>query len=367
MEWRNVRCPARRRLRRQVCLQIISCLFVFLAVQSTRAQGLSSQIPAAEYSALVDLYNDTSGDSWFTNSGWLDPSASNWVGVYVASGHVAQLYLPGNQLNGAIPDTLSNLSALIALDLRSNRLSSNIPGGFGSLTQLEYLFLGSNDLRGAIPDSLTNLSLLLDLDLDNNQLSGNIPNVTGAFDQLALMDLQGNQLTGPIPASLGNLSQLFILSLSGNQLSGSIPPNLANLSSLYELDLSANELTGVVPDFTNFNGLFINVESNDLDVATGSESLMNINKMIDNGITVYYLPQFGAAAAAMVLGPVARLPGGLVRVQAQGTPGATYTIQTSTDLVHWIVLSNFTLTTNTGQFVDSTNSPVKFYRTVAAP
>ena len=59
---------------------------------SSPAQALSydcmsqAEIPQAECTALVDLYNATAGDSWHDNTGWGTGLPSSWTGVVVESG-----------------------------------------------------------------------------------------------------------------------------------------------------------------------------------------------------------------------------------------------------------------------------------------
>ena len=149
---------------------------------------------------LVALYNATDGADWTDNTNWLsDGSLDDWYGVTTdAKGRVTTLDLSDNQLSGAIPGELGNLS------------------------NLERLYLSFNQLS-AIPKELGNLSSLRSLSVSSNQLSGAIPGELGNLSNLERLSLTGNELTGSIPAQLGNLSSLESLDLSDNQLSGAIP------------------------------------------------------------------------------------------------------------------------------------------------
>ena len=66
----------------------------------------------------------------------------------------------GNNLLGAIPTWLGNLTKLTTLSLGENNLSGAIPTELGNLTKLTYLALNNNQLTGAIPTQLGDLTNL---------------------------------------------------------------------------------------------------------------------------------------------------------------------------------------------------------------
>lgn len=149
--------------------------------------GMQQQIPAAEYNALLALYNATEGPAWTQRSGWLDAEAPQWFGVTVAgvqygpagqvsqTGHVVQLSLNHNGLNGSIPAQLSQLSKLVHLDLAGNTLPGSIPSGFGQLQSLERLYLYNSKLTGSLPTELGQLTQLITLHVADNRLTGSFP------------------------------------------------------------------------------------------------------------------------------------------------------------------------------------------------
>ena len=122
-----------------------------------------SEIPQSECEALTTLYNSTDGPNWTNDSDWLvTTTPCNWHGVTCYLGHVIQIDLTSNQLNGSIPPDLQNLSNLIYLYLRSNQLSGAIPPELGNLSNLLDLWLAANQLDGTIPTNLGNLSNIKD-------------------------------------------------------------------------------------------------------------------------------------------------------------------------------------------------------------
>jgi hypothetical protein len=61
------------------------------------------------------------------------------------------LNLSGNQLEGLIPASLSNISTLEQLDLAKNNLSGEIPQELSKLSELSVFDVSSNNLCGLIP------------------------------------------------------------------------------------------------------------------------------------------------------------------------------------------------------------------------
>ncbi|KAE8733887.1 putative Vicianin hydrolase [Hibiscus syriacus] len=128
---------------------------------------------------------------------------SSWIGVACNSdkSRVVGLHLPGMGFRGPIPpNTLSRLSALEVLSLRSNAISGSFTSDFVELKTLTTLYLQFNDLSGSLPD-LSLWNNLTIVDLSNNSLSGEIPDID--IPSLQQLDLSNNDLTGIIPKSLG--------------------------------------------------------------------------------------------------------------------------------------------------------------------
>ena len=184
-------------------------LFILLSVLTSLPQQTLAttdctqvtEIPSEECTALVRLYDATSGSNWTHNNGWKTTNTPcNWERVTCQNGHVTELNVYSNNLSGSLPPELDNLSSLKILDLYGNQLSGNIPPEIGNLTSLQKLNLVENQLSGSIPAEMGNLSTLQELRMDTNQLSGSIP------------------------SELGNLSNLRILRMPWNDLSGSLPP-----------------------------------------------------------------------------------------------------------------------------------------------
>ncbi|KAF7816733.1 putative inactive receptor kinase [Senna tora] len=149
---------------------------------------------------------------------------NSWRGVTCNSdqSRVIALHLPAAGLSGPIPhNTISRLSALQNLSLRSNSITGAFPSAFSQLKNLTYLYIQFNNFSGPLP---------LDFSVWNN---------------LTVADLSNNSFNGTIPSSISNLTHLTSLILANNSLSGEIPD--LNIPTLQELNLANNNLTGVVP------------------------------------------------------------------------------------------------------------------------
>ncbi|KAK8537172.1 hypothetical protein V6N12_043345 [Hibiscus sabdariffa] len=148
---------------------------------------------------------------------------STWIGVECNgdNSRVIGLHLPGMGFQGLIPpNTLSRLSALEFLSLRSNSISGSFPSDFVELKNLTTILLQFNEFSGSLPDF-------------------------SAWGNLSIVDLSNNGFNGSIPPSVSKSSHLVALNLSNNSLSGDIPD--INVPSLQQLDLSNNNLTGFIP------------------------------------------------------------------------------------------------------------------------
>ncbi|MBN2006864.1 MAG: hypothetical protein JXA21_26155 [Anaerolineae bacterium] len=234
-------------------------------------------LPQSECEALVALYNATGGDSWYNHTGWLQTTTPcTWYGVTCTDGHVTRLVLSGNDMSGALPPEIGNLTALEELSLDLNALTA-LPAEIGNLTMLKRLDLSSGNALTTLPAAIGNLTALEYLDLDytnlvtlpaeigdlpvlewlklgRNHLSV-LPPAIGGLTTLTYLDLESNDLTA-LPAEIGNLTALKHLYLDSNKLT-SLPSEIGNLTALMTLRLDDNELTSLPPAIGNLTALTV--------------------------------------------------------------------------------------------------------------
>lgn len=201
-------------------MEFVRIFFSIFLLGSIFWQGNAE--PIEDKLALLDfVYNFPPSRSL----NWIEGSSvcNDWTGVTCNEdkSRVIAVRLPGVGFVGEIPpNTISRLSSLQILSLRSNVISGNFPSDFSNLKNLSFLYLQFNQLSGPLPDF-------------------------SVWKNLTSVNLSNNRFNGSIPPSLSNLTMLTGLNLASNSLSGEIPD--LQLPRLQQLNLSNNNLHGVVP------------------------------------------------------------------------------------------------------------------------
>ncbi|XP_028790752.1 probable inactive receptor kinase At4g23740 isoform X2 [Neltuma alba] len=210
---------------REIMGNRLELLFVFSTAFTVGAMFLRvGAEPVEDKQALLDFLHNINHSHALN---WEEKSSAchSWKGVTCDREHsrVIALHLPAVGLSGPIPPkTLSRLSALQTLNLKSNSITGPFPSGFSELKNLTYL------------------------DIQFNEFSGLLPPDFSVWKYLTVADFSNNFFNGSIPSSISNLIHLTSLVLANNSLSGEIP-NI-NIPTLQELNLANNKLSGTVPN-----------------------------------------------------------------------------------------------------------------------
>ena len=236
----------------------------------------------ADSLALVDLYNSTNGEGWTNKTNWVTTeSLESWYGVTIENDRVVSLDLQQNNLNGTVPSSIGNLTAVTFLSLRNNNLSGSLPVEIGNMAEMRDLDFAFNNLSGEIPESIGNLTELYALFLDFNAFEGNIPLSIGNLKDLMVIYLGGNQLAGSLPDTLCTLLKLTIFHFPDNNLTGAVPAALVSLKQLESIELEHNHLVSFPDISENIPPL------QNLRIAHNNFDFGDIEPYIDTGLTTF--------------------------------------------------------------------------------
>ncbi|XP_071723560.1 receptor-like protein 6 [Rutidosis leptorrhynchoides] len=155
-----------------------------------------------------------------------------------------------NNLTGALPPWICNLSSAITLDLSSNNMTGVLPVCLGNISEsLMILNLKVNNFHGSIPEVLLRGTQLTMIDLSDNQLQGKLPRSLANCKMLKFINFANNLIVDTFPSWLGSLPELHVLILRSNKFHGVIerPKSSSTFLKLRILDLSINAFTGKLP------------------------------------------------------------------------------------------------------------------------
>lgn len=201
-----------------------------------------------ERNALIALYNATNGTAWKNNTNWCsDKPVSEWYGVETnLDGFVRGLELGENNLNGAVPATLSNLTHLSTLRLHANHITA-IDNNIAAMSSLSWLELSKTAL-GEFPMELIkggNLSYLGIMDCNFMAIPDEAFSYLSELKELNAGSLSlGAATTVPIPSQIGQLKKLRVLQMIG--YAGDIPEGIYTLTELVLLNLPSQKMTGTI-------------------------------------------------------------------------------------------------------------------------
>ncbi|CAN1195875.1 Probable inactive receptor kinase At2g26730 [Linum perenne] len=178
-------------------------------------------------SFLAKLNGSTTGipDPSF---GWVESThPCIWPGISCDASNksITRITISGLQLSGVFdPASICSVGSLVSsltlINLQRNQINGQVPDQISNCTSLTQLLLGKNNFSGRIPNSFANLKNLNKLDLSHNDFSGNLPDLT-RLSGLMVFTAQGNHFTGPVPSF--DFLKLHKFDVSHNNFSGHIP------------------------------------------------------------------------------------------------------------------------------------------------
>lgn len=187
-----------------------------------------------------DLTADADGLSNLKQS--IDPNnILKWSGNNVCQWHGVACGIVGSQTTERVTE----------LRLPKLGLAGSIPpNSLSQVTEIRVISLRSNKLSGLLPTDLVNCSFLRSIYLQDNSLSGPLPTNFSAWPNLYYAVFSFNQFTGVMPASLATLQNIKSLNLENNSLTGPVPT--LNMSSLQNFNISYNGFTGSIPNTVTY-------------------------------------------------------------------------------------------------------------------
>ena len=203
-----------------------------------------------EREVLVRLYEETGGEKWNRNGGWLEDGVDQcqWEGVTCTEyGLVAEITLGVNNMVGRLFDLAASLTYLHHIDMHANQLEASLPSDFRlNHSNLRHIDLSKNKLTGNLSAKSSIHESLLYLDLSTNLIMGRFE---PKFDLMKLCPPSSNETLADLTAvginsnAIGNATDppcgpnLAHIALGSNQIAF---VNVTHFTSLRHLDLSKN-------------------------------------------------------------------------------------------------------------------------------
>ncbi|KAF2819014.1 L domain-like protein [Ophiobolus disseminans] len=201
-------------------------------------------------------------------------------------GGVQNIDLHGNTLR-ELPMGLRRLTQLSRLNLSRNKLSMTVFDIVSEMKTLRELKLAENDLAGALPGSVGNMSTLEVLEIQGNKFTS-LPDEVRQLSSLRLLNVSSNQLSS-IPMGLFETS-LVELVANKNRVEGAFF-TIESIPHLQELNISNNSLKALCEgEFINMPALkSLNISTNRLVSMPNVESWANLQTLVvaENKLTSF--------------------------------------------------------------------------------
>jgi hypothetical protein len=197
-------------------------------------------------------------------------------------------------------------------------------------------------------------------------------NRTAAIGDLVWSDLNGNGVRDAGEPGVSNVT-VNLTDCSGHLLRSAItdPAGAYLFSGMIPGNYKVQFIAPAGASFTTANAGLDDTLDSDADGVTGLSACVSlavgeINRTVDAGLLIPVQPIIAQHPA--IYWPEF-LADGHVLLRTDGTPGANYSIEASSDLVHWSSVGTITNQGGLLDFVDpgAVNASQRFYRLVLAP
>ncbi|MFY0605218.1 MAG: cadherin domain-containing protein [Cyclobacteriaceae bacterium] len=128
------------------------------ATVSINLLDVNERISSADSTLIVSIYENTSGDSWTNKDGWKVGPIADWYGITSDGARIIKIDLSNNNLVGALPSDLTQLSGVDTINFAGNSLEA-LPD-LSAITDIKRINISENLLSFEVLEAITNLSIV---------------------------------------------------------------------------------------------------------------------------------------------------------------------------------------------------------------
>jgi len=162
---------------------------------------------------------------------------------------LTHLEAESNFITGDFPSTIVQNPNLLYIYMRRNLMTIHLPTllGVDTLSSIFAVWLDTNIVQGGIPTTIGNHTALASISITNASLTGTLPSELGELTGLRRVWLYTNQLQGSIPQTLAQNTNLEVLELYQNRLTGTMPAGVCTTikNSNYEFKVLSADCSSV--------------------------------------------------------------------------------------------------------------------------
>jgi len=214
--------------------------------------GYQFTSPTIQNAYLTLLFEETGGEYWFNNTGWLDEKIPQcqWFGLTCRDdGLLTEMNLRNNNLTGANSPLFFAFPELRTLDIAENNISGPVNmADYMHLRKLEHIDMSKNSLSGHANMLFTPVTSYVNFSY-NNFTSASFRRFNAAYETLEVVDLSHNRIDQDASEIFFNIPpNLERFSLSYNAMRGALPDPIS-LARIGDFQIANNNINGPIPTF----------------------------------------------------------------------------------------------------------------------